>query len=134
MDRATDLNCTRRIVALLLALALLAERAAARPRAVRMSVHALLLNARFAALTLFLEPEEIAAAYEASIEAEPRSGRAAEPCDLIRIAVGLRALAMLLAAGCAAPSERPERAFPRLVVRLLVLQPGSGQIRLNDTS
>ena len=136
MDRhwAIERNHIRRIVALLFALALLAERAAARPLAVRMSVHALLLNAQFAALTLFLAPAEIAAACEASLQAEPRNGRAAEPRDLIRTAAGLRALAILLAAGCAAPSQRPQRVFPRVVVRLPVLQPGSGPIRLNDTS
>ena len=62
---AIDLNHIKRIAALLLALALLAERAAARPAAVRIFVHWLLLNAQFAALTLFVEPAEIDAAREA---------------------------------------------------------------------
>ena len=109
---AIDLNHIKRIAALLLALALLAERAAARPAAVRIFVHWLLLNAQFAALTLFVEPAEIDAAREASPGIEPPAG----PGDLIRMAVGLRALAMLLAAGCSAPSggELPRRsAMPR---------------------
>ena len=116
MDRhtTTELDVIKRIVALLLALALLAERAAARPLAVRIYVHSLLLNAQFAALKLFVEPAEIEA--DAAREASPGIERPTEPCDLIRIAVGLRALAMLLAAGCAALSRGglPRRsAMPR---------------------
>lgn len=133
MDRqfAIDRNRIKRIVALLFALAMLAERAAARPSAVRVVVHSLLLRAQFAALTLFIEPAaiETCAAHHASPGTEPG------PCDLIRMAVNLRALAILLAAGCAAPSGGRERACPRLVVvQPRILQPGFGAVRLNDTS
>ena len=135
MDRHTaiDLDYIKRIAALLLALALLSERAATRPLAVRMYVHRLLLNAQCAALALFLESAEIEA--DAAREASPGIEPPAEPCDLIRIAVGLRALAMLLAAGCNAQSAGRQRIFAPLPAgHPRIRQPGSRPARLNDTS
>ncbi|MCV0396406.1 MAG: hypothetical protein K5872_03450 [Rhizobiaceae bacterium] len=128
-NAATDLNRIKRVVALLLSLAMLAERAAARPAAVRLFVHSLLLGAEFAALTLFIEPAEIEAC------AARQAPRGTEPCDLIRMAVGLRALAILLAVHCAVSAGGRERTYRQLVVvRPRLLQPGSGPDRLNDTS
>lgn len=132
MDRqyAVDLNSIKRIVALLLGLALLAERAAARPAAMRMFVHSLLLGAEVAALALFIGPDEFDAS---AARAAPQR---AEPCDLIRTAVSLRALAMpLIAACCLARVGGREPGFAPLVAgRPRGFRPCVGPVRPNDTS
>lgn len=78
------------IVALLLSLAVLAERAAARPLVVRLVVFWIIRRAELAALTLF-------GAFDAQAPAtSPRSGGGIEPSNLLRLAASFRAMAALL--------------------------------------
>jgi len=111
MDRqlAIDLDIMKRIVALLLSLALLAERASARSAVVRATMSWLLRRAGAAALALVVDPAEAEA-----IRAAPFKS---DPCELIRLAASLRAIAMLLAQAtdCLAPASSAERGFARPV-------------------
>ena len=97
MTKTLDLNgeMLRRIVALLLSLAVLAERAAARPLAVRVMVFWILRRAELGARTLFVKTAGPLDA-EAPFMGPPHYGAGIEPNDLLRLAASFRAIATLL--------------------------------------
>lgn len=84
LDRST----CRRIIALLLSMAVLCERASVRSLPVRLLVFWLLRRAEVAALTLI------------PVSGETDASRDTPAGDLLRLAASLRAIAMLLAQAC----------------------------------
>lgn len=123
-----------RIVALLLSLAVLAERAATRPLVVRLVVFWILRRAELRARTLFGKPAD---AFDGEASASPRSGGGSEPDDLLRLAAGFRAMAALLSLpgwAVAGSGIGENAATGRGVPSLRDFARGFGTLRINDTS
>jgi hypothetical protein len=105
-----DHSTCRRIIALLLSMAVLAERASLRSLPLQLLVFWLLRRGEAAALTLFpVLPEETEASHDAPVG------------DLIGLAARLRTLAMLLAQACpdggTAETAAAENADPPCLAR-----------------
>ena len=135
----TNLDLNRKtlghIVALLLSLAVLAERAAERPLAVRVIVYWILRRAELGARTLFAKAAGAPDA-EAPAMSPPHSGSGIEPSDLLRLAASFRAMATLLslpgwaatASGAGETAAGPAAPSPRDLARRF------SPIQINDTS
>lgn len=138
MTKTLDLNREMfgHIVALLLSLAVLAERAAARPLAVRIMVFWILRRAELGARTLFAKT---AGPLDAGVPpmGPPHYGAGIEPNNLLRLAASFRAIATLLSlAGwtVAATDIGKSTAASRRAPFLLDLARYFCPVHINDTS
>jgi hypothetical protein len=104
----TDLDVLKRIVALLISLATLAEHAAGRSPERRIFMFGLLRRAGSAAVTLLDDGLDADALRDAGC---PQPGpEYVEPADLVRLAAGLRLIAMVILHFRLTPSGRPRAA------------------------
>ncbi len=134
---ATNDRTLRRIIAMLVALAVLAERAADRSLPVRWSVLVLLRHAETVALALVVEATQ---AGWAGFEQPPEAG--SNPADAVLLGMRLRMLATVLAALLDSEGRPDEdgacivRAAHRLASALdrLLAVPGGAALVPHDTS